>query len=145
MRKFVGMMLLVAGCAPALVGCSQHASTVRGQSPCQNGHCPPGAMAGHPGMGHPGMGYHGMGHPGMGHPGMGHPGMGHPGGMYDGWNCRRPCDNGCPEPERVQGANYRYVEPSCLQYPTQPDVPAVVQYPYYTLKGPDCFFHDSDG
>ena len=124
MRKFVGLSLLVAMFAPALVGCSQHAGVVRGQSPCPNGYCPPGAMAGHPGMGHPGMGQP---------------------GMYDGWNCRRPCDNGCPEPQRVQGANYRYVEPSCLQYPTQPDVPAVVQYPYYTLKGPDCFFYDSDG
>ena len=24
-------------------------------------------------------------------------------------------------------------------------MPGIVQYPYYTVKGPDCFFYDSDG
>ncbi len=41
MRKFVGLSLLAAMFAPALVGCSQHAGVVRGQSPCPNGYCPP--------------------------------------------------------------------------------------------------------
>jgi len=33
-----------------------------------------------------------------------------------------------------------YHVPSDLAYPPQPDLPAIVQYPYYTCKGPDCFF-----
>ena len=49
---------------------------------------------------------------------------------------------------------YSYRQPRGLLYPpgTQPGVPGktngplpVVQYPYYTTKGPDDFLHDADG
>ena len=32
--------------------------------------------------------------------------------------------------------------PRDLVYPPAGDVPAIVQYPYYTCKGPDCFFKE---
>lgn len=38
-----------------------------------------------------------------------------------------------------------YSIPHDLSYPPHGDMPGIVQYPYYTHKGPDCFFHDSDG
>lgn len=34
-----------------------------------------------------------------------------------------------------------YRVPNDLSYPPPGDQPAIVQYPYYTNKGPDCFFH----
>lgn len=34
-----------------------------------------------------------------------------------------------------------YCIPNDLVYPPPGDAPAIVQYPYYTVKGPDCFFH----
>jgi hypothetical protein len=34
-----------------------------------------------------------------------------------------------------------YCVPGDLVYPPPGDAPAIVQYPYYTNKGPDCFFH----
>jgi hypothetical protein len=34
-----------------------------------------------------------------------------------------------------------YCVPNDLVYPPPGDQPAIVQYPYYTTKGPDCFFH----
>jgi hypothetical protein len=36
-----------------------------------------------------------------------------------------------------------YCVPNDLVYPPPGDMPAIVQYPYYTNKGPDCFFHDA--
>jgi hypothetical protein len=33
-----------------------------------------------------------------------------------------------------------YCVPSDLSYPPANQPPAIVQYPYYTCKGPDCFF-----
>lgn len=38
-----------------------------------------------------------------------------------------------------------YSIPHDLSYPPHGDMPGIVQYPYYTVKGPDCFFYDSDG
>lgn len=38
-----------------------------------------------------------------------------------------------------------YHVPHDLSYPPHGDMPGIVQYPYYTNKGPDCFFYDSDG
>ncbi len=53
--------------------------------------------------------------------------------------------SGCADPYAppgyVRGPNYRYLEPNNLSYPNQNVAPALVQYPYYTVKGPDCFFH----
>jgi hypothetical protein len=37
-----------------------------------------------------------------------------------------------------------YHVPRDLSYPPQAGLPATVQYPYYTCKGPDCFFLDND-
>jgi hypothetical protein len=34
-----------------------------------------------------------------------------------------------------------YCIPNDLVYPPPGDLPGIVQYPYYTCKGPDCFFH----
>lgn len=115
MRKFASWMLLMAVAISASTGCSQNSNMVRGQSPadCPPGACPPG--------GAPNYGPYGT-------------------GSYTGWDkacCCNPdwCVNGMET-----GPNHRYVEPRYLQYPNQPDMPAVYQYPYYTLKGPDCFF-----
>lgn len=36
---------------------------------------------------------------------------------------------------------FKYSEPRDLRYPPVGDSAAVVQYPYYTFKGPDDFFH----
>jgi hypothetical protein len=47
--------------------------------------------------------------------------------------CRHCWGNGCCfcRPYRV---------PCNLRYPPQDQPPGIVQYPYYTCKGPDCFF-----
>lgn len=59
-----------------------------------------------------------------------------------------PCPGGA-----LAGYHYSYKDPGCPVYPpgtgpglTGPGTPgAVVQYPYYTTKGPDDFFLDQDG
>jgi hypothetical protein len=64
----------------------------------------------------------------------------------------------CPVPHfglgmGYPGSSYTYKDPGVPVYPpgtgpalTGPGSPAaVVQYPYYTTKGPDCFFLDQDG
>ncbi len=58
-------------------------------------------------------------------------------------------DEDCDECDRHgrhgRGCHCRKCRPYCvpndLVYPPPGDAPAVVQYPYYTVKGPDCFFH----
>jgi len=40
-----------------------------------------------------------------------------------------------------QSHRFEYVVPQGLNYPDPNAQPGVVQYPYYTVKGPDCFFH----
>lgn len=40
-----------------------------------------------------------------------------------------------------QAYRFKYVVPQGLSYPEPNAMPGVVQYPYYTFKGPDCFFH----
>ena len=40
-----------------------------------------------------------------------------------------------------QSHRFQYVVPQGLNYPPPNAMPGVVQYPYYTVKGPDCFFH----
>ena len=44
----------------------------------------------------------------------------------------------CAPPQHYK---FQYVVPQGLNYPPQNAMPGVVQYPYYTVKGPDCFFH----
>lgn len=57
------------------------------------------------------------------------------GAFCDSQNCGR--DFCAPR----QAYRYKYVVPQGLSYPDQNAMPGVVQYPYYTFKGPDCFFH----
>jgi hypothetical protein len=38
-------------------------------------------------------------------------------------------------------SKFQYVVPQGLSYPDPNAMPGMVQYPYYTVKGPDCFFH----
>lgn len=40
-----------------------------------------------------------------------------------------------------QSHRFEYVVPQGLNYPPPNAQPGIVQYPYYTVKGPDCFFH----
>jgi hypothetical protein len=60
--------------------------------------------------------------------------------------CDDPCDEECEGPrcKRCHGRGCShcrpYSVPRDLSYPP-PGPPAIVQYPYYTCKGPDCFFH----
>ncbi|MFN0052199.1 MAG: hypothetical protein ACKV0T_08405 [Planctomycetales bacterium] len=49
------------------------------------------------------------------------------------------CHNGCHGPHCCHCRPYCI--PNDLVYPPPGDAPAIVQYPYYTTKGPDCFFH----
>lgn len=49
-----------------------------------------------------------------------------------------PCDPFCRGGRQPR---VNYWTPQDLSYP-QGQQPAIVQYPYYTLKGPDCFFHN---
>ena len=85
-----------------------------------NGHCPPGGCPGCMGTG-----------------------LFCPGGYFN--------RGGVWTPRHVH--NYSYDAPRNLAYPAgaNPNVPGqmgpmpVVQYPYYTTKGPDDFFHDRDG
>ncbi len=53
--------------------------------------------------------------------------------LDDSGNCRYCRGHGCCRcrPYRV---------PNNLVYPPQGELPGIVQYPYYTCKGPDCFF-----
>lgn len=56
-------------------------------------------------------------------------------------------------PSGLTGHSYTYQDPGMPVYPpgtgpalTGPGSPgAIIQYPYYTTKGPDDFFHDEDG
>lgn len=120
-------------------------------------YCPPGAMGGAMGgpMGDPMTGpigaydggYNGMGGgygggggavpvPG----GYAYPGpvyAGSPGSVAYGPMAGGPC--GYPIPRQYY--RMRYCVPQGMQYPPANQPPAVVQYPYYTTKGPDCFFY----
>lgn len=53
----------------------------------------------------------------------------------------------CDPHSRVRGrvpperSRFIYKTPKNLTYPGANQMPAVIQYPYYTCKGPDCFFY----
>lgn len=49
------------------------------------------------------------------------------------------CQPGC-RPDHVH-VDHRIKCHGMNVYPPPNDQPAVTQYPYYTFKGPDCFFH----
>lgn len=59
-----------------------------------------------------------------------------------GGNGCQGCNGGCDECGCLFGHGGRpYCVPNDLVYPPPGDMPGIVQYPYYTNKGPDCFFH----
>lgn len=134
MRK-IALLLLGAVMLPLAVGCSQ--SIVRGQSPDvvythgnpggdpsmggANGFCPPDANGQCP----PGYQMQGQCPPGGNCFGNGI-GSGLASCLANGFG------NGGPQTN--------YWAPNDLAYPPANALPGVVQYPYYTLKGPDCFF-----
>lgn len=57
------------------------------------------------------------------------------GGYCDGDGCGH---NFCAPPSCYK---FQYVVPQGLNYPPPNALPGVLQYPYYTVKGPDDFFH----
>jgi hypothetical protein len=62
-------------------------------------------------------------------------------GAYNGDYCEEDCDRHCHGPNCCCCQCRPYCIPNDLVYPPPGDQPAIVQYPYYTCKGPDCFFH----
>ena len=129
-----------------LTGCGQNAMTVRGQAP--------GEGQGMPGLMPQGQMYSG--------PPQGVASGSMPYGMpldptnadsQGYWNSNGWGPNGPnpPMPGYAQGqgnglysnersAQFQYSEPKDLRFPIVGDSPAVIQYPYYTFKGPDDFF-----
>lgn len=63
-----------------------------------------------------------------------------PYGTYDSecWGNPHGRVRGRVPPER---SRFIYKVPKNLTYPAANQMPAVIQYPYYTCKGPDCFFY----
>lgn len=142
--RSLNLWLMTAGLAVSVcTGCSQNAMTVRGQSPEPQGvpglmpqsqmyagpaqELPPGAMPANipydPTMqanaatwGGNGWGMNGSNPP--------MPGYDPAGGTYG----------------YERSYRFKYKEPRDLRYPPVGDKLGVVQYPYYTFKGPDDFF-----
>ncbi len=141
-------------------GCSTFSSgkcplDIRGQSPeaacesgaCNGANCQAGQCYGAHGYGAHGYGAHGYGHGQCPHgcP-QGHCPHGYcpqyGGGFGGGLGHLNPFRNGLAA--GIQTPNhyhwYQYDEPKNLVYPQANTPAAIVQYPYYTLKGPECFF-----
>lgn len=114
------LLLLVAAAVllPLAVGCSGRSQVVRGQGPAA-------AYAGQSIAAQPGAAT---------------------AGAYDP-NCVYEdeygdyCDDSCHGPACKCRMCLPYHIPCDLSYPPMGDMPGVVQYPYYTCKGPDCFFY----
>lgn len=113
---------------PLCVGCANSGGTYRGQSPMsaagphgpgQQG-CPTCAIDG-------GAGGYGGPYAGNGGYGGGPGGPGNPGGPNDWYPTHRH--------------HFHYTPPKNLVYPAQNQPTAMVQYPYYTNKGPSDFFY----
>lgn len=128
MKPLIGMF---AGCCLAVLttGCSQNQAVVRGQSPMEGQMMPP-QMAYGGGMEAGGS--------------MQMPGP-PPGPMYYDGPAWGDCPT-CPCPPNVEvwrpthHHTWEYNPPQGLTYPQANQPPAVVQYPYYTVKGPTDFF-----
>ena len=131
MRRFVLAIAAAGTLLPLAVGCSKHSQIVRGQAPGEaymmpggpGGamYCPPGGPMGCP----PNVGLLGdlKNFPGPpGYPRLETGPLVNPVHGYD------------------VAYKMKYREPRDLVYPPPGDQPATVQYPYYTVKGPDCFF-----
>lgn len=164
--RFRGLLSLATLFAVSLsVGCSMTNPTVRGQAPDSTGPI----IGSAPGYGDlkqaPYLGRHGHDFkPGA----WAHDNnFGYEGGFYAGPNgyytdrndpytndCNAGCQNGCPNgcqhgfgrnclycngmPKHYQ--TYQYDWPENMVYPTQGVPAGMVQYPYYTLRGPTDFF-----
>lgn len=138
MRRYVLAIAAAGTLLPLAVGCSKNSQIVRGQAPGEAYMMPPGgAMYCPPGSPCPQYGPGPMGYP--------------PDGCHVGDLRNFP---GAPSYPRLEcgplvnpvhgydvAYKMKYREPQNLVYPPAGDEPAVVQYPYYTVKGPDCFFH----
>ncbi len=126
-----GLSLLVC------VGCSttQSGSVIRGQAPCSGcqygGECLGG-----------GCNYGGC--LGGGCPGGACPGGCNPYGAAwnNGYNCS--ADDGWCVDKWSQSNVHRYHGSMVPQCGVGTAMPMMVQYPYYTTKGPDCFFYQGD-
>lgn len=69
------------------------------------------------------------------------PGYGsHPIGYHDAYTMG-PCGPACGPRHHM---TFSYSRPCDLRYPDQQTTGGAVVYPYYTLKGPSCFFRDDD-
>jgi hypothetical protein len=130
MRNFAFLSVLGAAAVPMAIGCTHNGQIVRGQTPldpesaqtAQAAPIDPTTASPMNGYGAPMEGY----------------GPGCPPAGYGGYGAY-------PDPRHRRFAydpqyNIRYRIPDGLRYPPPGDVPAVVQYPYYTHKGPDDFF-----
>ena len=62
-------------------------------------------------------------------------------GAIDNTYCDANCLGGSGYYAPRQFYTSTYKVPKNLAYPPPNAPPAVVQYPYYTVKGPDCFFY----
>jgi len=62
---------------------------------------------------------------------------------YGSYNSAEMCDPYCRLRGRVppEWNRFVYKTPRNLTYPAPNQMPGVIQYPYYTCKGPDCFFY----
>jgi hypothetical protein len=158
---FAALLLTIAQ-----VGCSSMAPVTRGQSPA--GADPQVQTASHHHGGHagdtqhtsvnlheaiydhhhateisyypaPGGGY-GPGCPPGACPPYGCPNGNCPIGYHDSY-VMGPCGPACGPQHHM---TYSYSRPSDLRYPDQSTTGGAIVYPYYTLKGPSCFFRDDD-
>ena len=137
----------------ALPGCSAGSQIVRGQTPAdgaayaQGGgnYCPPGATGAYdPAMGGAMGGYDGAMGDYAGGPVQVPGGYAYPGQVYGGipgTTAYGPMPGMCRYPIPRQYYRMRYCVPQGLTYPPAGQPPAIVQYPYYTCKGPDDFFY----
>ena len=110
MRRICLCLVAMAWLSSFNVGCMQNAGVVRGQAPAD---APQTSAVAYP-----------VGDEFQGNPDC-PPSYGNP-------HCKF-CRLGMPH-------RTCYSEPQNMTYPPRGDMPAVVQYPYYTTKGPDCFF-----
>lgn len=118
MRATILSVAAAAALLPVLFGCSTQSSQVaRGQAPAANQQPAPVA-AGQPASGKYVTAY--------------------------GDECDPNCFDASGTCRHCRGIGCRNCRPyrvsKNLVYPPQGEMPAIVQYPYYTCKGPDCFF-----
>lgn len=120
-------------------GCSTSQNIVRGQSPAEP--LTPGPAYSYP-VGttystHMADGWN----PTAGHHSYSYMANGHHGDCNECYECQSGhCDGIFSGHKHAHRHFYHYSAPNDLVYPQQNQPAAVVQYPYYTVKGPDDFF-----